>query len=203
MPIAKILRAELKKITPQKHMDWFAHDATEIAILARDFPLAMRWIIVSKRQKAGTRGAVANLLILMEIADPGHTLPKKSGLLSAEDLAKASHLQPHVLHRLVTVLDALEYNIPIPLWEAASKTPQPQKGYLPPSGALSSLRSAATAKAPARTILMAIEATGNKGAGGVHLIGLRDIIQNLRKAGYEQAARNMGFEALYAIWPRQ
>ncbi len=203
MPIARILLPHLKKIPPQKNMDWFAHDAAEIAILAEDFPLAMRWIMISRREKAGQTGSVANLFILMEIADPKRTLPKKSGLLAAEDLAKSGYLTPFILHRLVTVLDALAYNIPIPLWEAASQTPQPQKGYLPPSGALSALRSAAKSKAPARTILMAIEATGPKGATDVHLIGLRDIIQNLRKAGYEQAARRIGFEALYSIWPKR
>ncbi len=200
-PIAAILHPELKKIAIQKNMDWFAASATEIAMLARDTQLAMRWITISPRTKAGQKGAVANLFVLLEISDSQSGLPKKAGLLAATDLAKANYLSPVVLHRLVTVLEALSYNIPIPLWEAASRTPQPQQGYLPPSGALSALKSAAKVKAPARTILMAIEATGKDGPQGVHLIGLRDIIQNLTKAGYEKAARRLGFEALYTIWP--
>ena len=41
------------------------------------------------------------------------------------DLALKGGLPPPLLHRLVTVLDALDYEVPIPLWDEASKTPQP------------------------------------------------------------------------------
>ena len=45
-----------------------------------------------------------------------------------------------MLHRLVTVLDALDTQVPIPLWEAASRTPQPTDGHLPATGVLAELK---------------------------------------------------------------
>ena len=37
-------------------------------------------------------------------------------------------------------LDALDFQVPVRLWEAASRAPQPTSGYLPPTGVLAELQ---------------------------------------------------------------
>jgi hypothetical protein len=111
-------------------------------------------------------------------------------------------LDPTLLHRLATVLDALEYNVPIPLWEAASRTPQPAGGFLPETGVLSQLQDAAKKREFGRTVLLAMKTLGPNGAADAHMIALGDSIRALKRAGLEQDARRLGFEALFASWPR-
>ena len=92
--------------------------------------------------------------------------------------------------------------MPIPLWEAASRTPQPAMGYLPDTGVLAQLQEAAKRKDVARTVLLSLRALGPVGAGGVHLIALGDTIRALRRAGLDGDARALGVEALLEQWPR-
>jgi LmbE family N-acetylglucosaminyl deacetylase len=100
------------------------------------------------------------------------------------------------------VLDALGTHIPIPLWEAASRTPQPADGHLPDTGVLSSLQTASKNKEFGHTVLLAMKALGPAGAEGAHMIALGDSIRALRRAGLEKEARELGLEALFASWPR-
>jgi hypothetical protein len=106
------------------------------------------------------------------------------------------------LHRLATVLDALEYNVPIPLWEAASRTPQPPGGFLPETGVLSQLQDAAAKREFGRTVLLTMKTLGPSGAEGAHVIALGDSIRALKRAGLEADARRLGLEALLTSWPR-
>ena len=113
-----------------------------------------------------------------------------------------ARLTPDQLHRLATVLDALDYVVPIPLWDAASRTPQPATGYLPETGVLSQLQDASKKKEFGRTVLLAMKALGPSGAEGAHMIALGDSIRALKRAGLEPDARRLGLEALLGSWPR-
>ena len=119
----------------------------------------------------------------------------------ASIIALKGGLPPPLLHRLVTVLDALDYEVPIPLWDEASKTPQPTDGDLPPTGALTSLKQAADAGDVGRTVLIAAAVLGPNGARGANLIALGDALRALKRVGLDAEARRLGFEALYAHWP--
>jgi len=100
------------------------------------------------------------------------------------------------------VLDALDYQVPIPLWEAASRSPQPTDGYLPPTGVLSELQQAAKSGESAKMILLVASAIGPDGPAGAHIIALGDVIRALKRAGMEREARRLGVEALFTAWPR-
>ncbi len=141
-------------------------------------------------------------LTLVDIAQSEESALSDAGLKFVTRQALAGQFQADVLHRLVTVLDALAYNIPIPLWNAASRTPQPKHGHLPETGHLSRLQKAAKNDEIGRTILMAMTALGPQGPVGAHMIALGDTIKALKTAGLEAEARQIGFEALFAIWPR-
>ena len=54
------------------------------------------------------------------------------------------------------MLDALDFDVPIRLWEAASRTPQPAGGYLPETGVLAELQDAAKKHEFGRTVLLAM-----------------------------------------------
>ena len=112
-------------------------------------------------------------MTLIDIAGAKEFVPRGSGLKLTEELALKGKFAPEMLHRLVTVLDALDYNIPIPLWDAASRTPQPTKGHLPETGVLGHLKDAATEKKFALTVLLTHASAGHRRRRGRTHAGAR------------------------------
>ena len=115
---------------------------------------------------------------------------------------RRGRLSVDVLHRLATVLDALDIDVPMGIWEAAGRTPQPASGYLPETGVLADLAQSAQRKDTGRTVLVAMRALGPNGADGANILALGDAVRALKRAGLEPDARRVAFEALFAVWPR-
>jgi len=182
---------------------WYAETGIETALAVGDYDRARSWATFGSAVSGPGGGGLDHWLALIDIADSDTAADRSSSLQSVEDLAVRGRLDPTLLHRLATVLDALEYNVPIPLWEAASRTPQPAGGYLPETGVLSELQDAARKREFGRTVLLTMKTLGPNGAEGAHMIALGDSIRALKKAGLERDARRLGFEALFASWPRQ
>ena len=209
VPVAKALSPYLKGMRQTPELAAMAETAVEIALAGADYGAAVSWATFgSAYETAGpaqAHGRVDGLMhwmTLVDIAGAKAFVPRGSGLKLTEELAVRGKLSAPLMHRLVTVLDALEYDIPIPLWEAASRTPQPAAGHLPETGVLPRLKDAADGKKFALTVLLVMQTLGAEGAEGAHLLALGDSIRALRAAGLEEDARRLGFEALFAAWPR-
>jgi hypothetical protein len=179
------------QISPQPELSWFAETGAEIGIASANADMARRWVGLSG-------GALNHWLALADIAQTG----SKGDLSALEQLAVRGRFAPETLHRLATVLESLDYLVPIPLWEAANKTPQPTSGYLPATGVLSELQDASKKKEFGRTVLLTMKALGPNGADAANIISLGDSIRALKRAGLEADARKLGVEALIASWPR-
>ena len=126
---------------------------------------------------------------------------REQNLLHLEALIVGGRFSPLALHRLATVLDAFDVHVPIPIWEAASRSPQPASGYLPPTGVLPKLADKSKGDMIGLTILYAATALG-VATRDAHIISLGDTIRGLRRVGFENEARRIGVEALLADWPR-
>lgn len=193
VPVAQALADASAGLIQDPQSDFFAETGVRIAALAGDEQSAWAWI-----DTGGER--MRSWQLLLAASDPQG--PRAEAVLAAGiDIALKGGLPPPLLHRLVTVLDGLDYEVPIPLWDAASKTPQPTDGDLPPTGALTGLKQAADAGEVGRTILLAAAVLGPNGAKGAHLIALGDALRALKRVGLDAEARRLGFEALYAHWP--
>jgi hypothetical protein len=173
----------------------FAETGVRVAALAGDDQTA--WALT---ESAGDR--VRSWQLLLVTTDP-LSERARTALDSGVDIALKAGLPGRLLQRLVTALDALGEEVPIPLWELAAKTPQPDDGYLPPTGLLSALKEAADKGETGRAILLAAASFGPDGPQGAHLIALGDGIRALKRVGLETQARRIAFEALYAHWPQR
>lgn len=180
----------------------YAETGIEVAIAAGDYQRARSWARFASALAGAGSSNLNHWLALIDIADREAGSDRGASLAYIEDLAVRGRLDPTLLHRLATVLDALEYNVPIPLWEAASRTPQPPGGFLPETGVLSQLQDAAKKREFGRTVLLIMKTLGPNGAEGAHMIALGDSIRALKRAGLEADARRLGLEALLASWPR-
>jgi hypothetical protein len=171
----------------------FAETSVRVAALAGDDQTA--WDLT---EQAGDR--VRSWQLLLVTTDP-LSERARTALEGGVDIALKAGLPGPLLQRLVTALDALGEEVPIPLWDLAAKTPQPDDGYLPPTGLLSTLKEAADAGDTGRTILLAAAVFGPDGPQGAHLIALGDGLRALKRVGLDAEARRLAFEALYAHWP--
>ncbi len=197
-----MMGAVAETVSAQPETSWFAETAVEIALASGKYEMARRWIgLAGASQGGGAGGGLDHWLALADIADPGWAA-RGDSLTKLESQSVTSRFTPDMLHRLATVLDALAYQVPIPLWEAASRTPQPSTGFLPQTGVLAELQEASKKKEFGRTVLLAMKSLGPSGAEGAHMIALGDSIRALKRAGLETDARRLGLEALLGGWPR-
>ena len=189
-------------LVPAPEIGWYAETGIEVALAAGDYATARSWATFGSDGGAQGSGSLNHWLALIDIADPKPMENREASLRYIEELAVHGRLDPTLLQRLATVLDALQYNVPIPLWDAASRTPQPTGGHLPETGVLSQLQDASKKRDFGRTVLLVMKTLGPNGAEGAHMIALGDSIRALKRAGLEPDARRLGFEALFAGWPR-
>ncbi len=207
--VAASLVRIVEEIRPVPEIGWFAETAIEVGLAAERPDLARRWVgalaesaaTASEVDRSSTQ-PLTHWLALIDIADPGQRQPRGASLGFVEEIALRGRFTPPALHRLATVLDALDYHVPVRLWEAASRSPQPTTGYLPATGLLPELQAAARKRDIAETITLAIKALGPEGPEGAHMIALGDVIRALKRAGLEPEARAVAAEALFALWPR-
>ncbi|MDZ4840838.1 MAG: hypothetical protein SH859_01660 [Hyphomicrobium aestuarii] len=187
-------------IQPVPEIGWFAETGIEIALVSGQSDRGRQWAALGGSVPGD--GGLRHWLPLIDLVDPALGSERGRSLASIEDLAGRGRLSADLLHRLATVLDAHDINVPIPLWEATSKAPQPAGGHLPETGVLSELQDAAKKKEFGRTVLLVMRTLGPNGAEGANIIALGDGIRALRRAGLEDDARRLGLEALFAQWPR-
>jgi hypothetical protein len=190
---ARMLAPLFSQFWPSSATASLAEPIVEVAVAGGDLDLARRW--------AETAANLQHWLALIDLADPQSRLVPQSGLSYLEDLAARGRLPAAALHRVVTVLDALNVTVPLRLWEAAGRVAQPSGGYLPETGVLTELAQAARQKETGRTILLVMRALGPDGPDGANVLALGDSIRALRQAGLEADARRLAVECLLDVWP--
>lgn len=197
--VAAMLAETTATMLPAPEISWFSETAIEISLASGSYDRVPLW---AEPARGESQGGSQHWLVLADIADPKWRGRRGATLVHAEQMALHGRFSPTFMHRLVTVLDALDYQIPIPLWEAASRSPQPSGGHLPATGILSQLQDASKKKEVARTVLLAMRTLGPDSGDTAHMIALGDAIRALRRAGLEREARQLGLEALFLDWPR-
>jgi hypothetical protein len=196
---AKMIAPAAAELRPAPEISWFAETGVEIGLASGRFDMARDWIRLS--DEPGSAGNLDYWRALIDIADPKDPERGRS-LALLEDYAANGRFPSAALYRLTTVLEALDYVVPLPLWEAANKTEQPTSGYLPETGVLTELQQASKKQEFGHTVLLVMKALGPNGAEDANLIALGDSIRALKRAGLEADARKLGLEALLPSWPR-
>jgi len=202
LPVLALLAEPVGSMVPAQEIGWFSETAVEAMLADGRFERAASWAAFGAGLQRRGPGSLEHWLALIDIADTRPAWRRGEYLGVVEELALRGRFGAEALSRLATVLDALDYQVPMRLWEAASKAPQPSSGRLPETGVLSDLKAAAGNKDTNRTMMLAIRALGPAAAEGANIIALGDAIRALKGAGLEGDARRIGFEALFGLWPR-
>ncbi|MFT3732507.1 MAG: hypothetical protein QM780_14000 [Hyphomicrobium sp.] len=195
---AQMISQATADLQPAPEVGWFAETGVEIGLASGRFDMARRWIQIAD-QDGGP--ALGHWSALIDIADP-NAPDRGQSFAELENYASSGRFPPVALYRLTTVMEALDYLVPIPLWDAANKVTQPTSGYLPETGVLTELQVASKKQEFGRTVLLVMKALGPNGAADANLIALGDSIRALKRAGLEADARRLGLEAVLPTWPR-
>jgi hypothetical protein len=202
----RALAPSIANLARVSEIGWFAETAIEILVTSGNYDGARQWVAfaggVDRPGGAAAASTMQHWAALIDIADTQVTTARGQSLASVEDVALKGRFTAEALHRLATVLDALDTNVPIALWDAANKSPQPAGGHLPETGVLPELLDASKKREFGRTVLLSLTAIGPNAADGAHILALGDTIRALKRAGFEAEARRLGFEALFTAWPR-
>jgi hypothetical protein len=204
-PAYALMAKPAAELQQAPEIGWFAETAVEIDLATGNYEGARSWARFGSTpgfSNPTERSGLGHWIALADITDPALTSGRTQSLGEIEALAHGGRIEPALLHRLLTVLDALELNVPIPLWDLANRAPQPSTGHLPDTGVLSELAEASKRREFGRTVLLVMRTLGPDGAGGAHMIALGDSIRALRRAGLEVEARQLALEGLFAAWPR-
>lgn len=190
--------AELPKIP---EIGWFAQTGIETAIAAGEPDQATAWADFGEQLDVRPRNGYSGWRALIAVTG-GAGKTNSASLEPLERMALERKFKPDDLHRLATVLDALNLHVPIGLWNAASATPQPKSGHLPPTGVLRKLADASKARATGPTVMLAIATLGPDGPAKANILALGDTIRALVRLGRTKAARRLAYEAIFDTWPR-
>lgn len=204
-PALKLMSGPTQELAPVSEIGWFAETAVEVNLVSGNYEGVRRWAGLTDSPYTANRSApdpLAHWLALADIADPAQTTRAPQSLAAVETLALYGRFDPFVLHRLVAVLDALDMDVPMTLWDLAGRSPQPTSGHLPDTGVLSELADASQKRQFGRTVLLALRAIGPHGAEGAHMIALGDALRALKRAGLVAEARQLALEGLFGAWPR-
>jgi hypothetical protein len=204
-PALQLMARPTQELTPTPEIGWFAETAIEINLASGNFDGVREWARLGGALGAGGEPGpqpLSHWVALADIADPSQGVDRARGLEALELLARNGRFDPALLHRLATVLDALDIGVPMPLWELASRSPQPDGGHLPDTGVLSELADASKKKQFGRTVLLVMRTIGPSGAEGAHMIALGDAMRALKRAGLGAEARQLALEGLFGAWPR-
>lgn len=202
-PVAALLADPVTALPEVGEISWFSETAVEILIAAGRRPEAASWIRRDRElDTTGARAGLGHWLVLADLGG-GAREGRAEAMTELERAAKAGLFTPDVLQRTVTVLDAIEYNVPIPVWEMAGSGAQSDAGDLPETGLLSELQAAVQANDRPRTVLLAVLALARGGPSGAHQLALGDALRALKRVGMEREARALAFEALHPLWPRR
>jgi hypothetical protein len=189
-PLARLLAPQLSGLVPSPDLGWFAETAIEIALSAFDYGRGHAWAAGLPPWQA-----------LIEVADAEQGAAGPPSLAAMAEFAR-SRLDAETLDRLATLLDALDVDVPIALWDTAGRTLHPSGGYLPETGVLAELAEAAKRGEAGRTILLVLHALGPRGPAEAHVLALGDAVRALRRVGLEGDARRLALEALLPAWLR-
>ena len=201
LPAMVALKPFVDELRPAQEISWFALTAIEVALASGDYASVLPWLAIAQSSDRVFSESLDHWRVLGDIAN-ADVDETRVDLYRLEALARRGRIPGPVLRRLTTVLDALDFNVPIPLWDAANRVPQSKSGQLPPSGVLAQLVEASKNNEAARTILLVMRAMNNASAVDAHPLALAESLRALKRAGFEATARRMALEAVFASWPR-
>ncbi|MCW5731976.1 MAG: hypothetical protein KIT20_14540, partial [Alphaproteobacteria bacterium] len=199
---ARLYGDPMRSVPPAREFAWAAQNAVRILLIAGDLVGARAWHNLLFQAAEGDRRGAALTAALLQLVDAEAPFRPQSWLedwLAVREQAGTREERDAQAALLLTLLDALGYEVPTDLWQRLyARAPAPA-GEAPASPLLlRGLASAADAGRLGETVLFALLVLGEEGPAKLDGTGLAAVIGGLRKVGLERDARALALEAALA-----
>lgn len=204
-PIARLAAPLLDAVRPTPDLAAESEPAVEALLAAGRFDHAVGWTLLGGTTAGPGGNPLLHWLALVDIGDGEGHVPHGSAMKYAEDLATGGGFSPIMLQRLATVLDALHYDVPAGIQQAAQSASasisKADQGRAPDAGVLAKLAAAGDARSAGAAVLWTIANMGGEPATAAHPTALSAAIKALEAVGLDADARRLALEALIEAWP--
>lgn len=198
-PTVEALYPELDRMVPSDALRPLAPAAARAFIAIGERSRAQDWMaLMSSGQTLGRD--VRELTGLMRVSG-GSAQSFDTEKASAEivsDLKSGVKATQLYAASEAMMLEALGFQLTPAVWDALLDARSALTGEVPPEALLNRLQVAGQKKAVGETVLLAIEAVGQKGPGAVHPRASAQAIASLKAVNLESEARRLALEALMA-----
>lgn len=189
----------MRGVPPVREFVWAGQTAVRILLLAGDLVGARAWHNLVFQSPDGDRRGAALTAAYLQIADPEAPFRPQSWLedwLAMREQGTDRQEREGQAVLLLTLLDALGYEVPTDLWQRLYAQAPAPAGAAPASPVLlRGLTSAAEAGRLGETVLFALLVLGEEGPAKLDATALAAVIGALRKVGLERDARALAMEA--------
>ena len=203
--------AALEALEPSPGLARFAADAVPALYLAGDLDGARDWFVMTRANAGpGNPDAALALQLLWPLPylrdarfGQGWEGPAALGrwLAAADALGGAEAARARYVDTVLTLLAALDFEVPDAAWAAAPPTPLRAPTSMPSPFLWQRLRSASGAGEIGATVLLVLLVLGDGGPAGADAIVLSEIVAALRRVGLDDMARRIAAEAAMARMP--
>lgn len=201
----------LKALQPSPGLARFAADAVPALYVAGDLDGARDWFVTA-RANAGPGNPDA-ALTLQRLWPLPYLRDARFGqgwegaaalgrwLAAADALGGDEAARARYVDTVLTLLAALDFEVPDAAWAAAPPTPLQARTTMPSPFLWQRLRSASEAGQIGATTLLVLLALGDGGPAGADAIVLSEIVAALRRVALDDMARRIAAEAVMARMP--
>ena len=184
-------------LAPSTETTWFAGDAARILIAAGDIAGARKWLAYADGQglKGRQKAALWPLRIFLSDAGVASITPKDiTNWWNDRAAAGAGALVQ--ARTLFSLLSAMGVSVPSKLWAKLLDGGSGTQAFVPSAAVRNALSRGAVTGSRGGTVVMALVALGERGAGAENLSAMEMAISALKKINFEAEAKSIALEAV-------
>ena len=202
---ARVMRDICSAIDPTPGLAWAASEIGRALLAAGDVASARRWFDMMSQTASDdvpdAAIAILDLWPLVQIMDASGSLGWNSDALQSWWDGEQRRSADNAYERaavLLTLMDAIGYDVPESLWQELLGSSLTVTAYLPSVQLWRALETASQKHRVGETVMLSLLALGEVGPAGANPTTLHAVISALKGVGLDQDARKLALESALA-----
>ena len=203
--IARVMRDICSAIDPTPGLAWAASEIGRALLAAGDVPSARRWFDIMSQTASNdvpdAAIAVLDLWPLIQLMDANGSLGWSSDALQSWWEGEQRRSGDNAYERaavVLTLMDAIGYDVPESLWQALMGSSLTVTAYLPSVQLWRALETASQNYRVGETVMLSLLALGEVGPAAANPTTLHTVISALKGVGLDSDARKLALESALA-----
>ena len=202
---ARVMRDICNSIEPSPDLAWAASEIGRALLAAGDVASARRWFDMlyqnASHETPDAAIAILDLWPLIQLMDIDGSLGWNADALTSWWVGEQARSRDNAFERaavVLTLMDAVGYDIPETLWRELLQSSLTVTAYLPSVQLRQALEIASANDRVGETVLLSLLALGEVGPAGANPTTLHAVVSALTGVGLEMDARKLALESALA-----